>query len=160
MSLVEAKALLFFFGGDSPFAGRVGTMHRSQRWLPGVPPPDPGLLSPRRESNQRDAQEGDTFDCVPLLRTTPRNDIFKGAPPPRQRGYPPVQPCCLVAPQRHGTAPPRRRVSWGRSPPFPQICKGANPYLYKKPLAPGARIKLAMTRTDYRVVIAMSVPHP
>ena len=52
--------------------------------------PDPGLLSPRRESNQRDAQEGDTFDCVPLLRITPRTDIFKGASPPRQRGYPPA----------------------------------------------------------------------
>ena len=37
---------------------------------------------------------------------------------------------------------------------------GAYPYRYKKPLAPWARIKLARTRTDYRVVIEMTVPHP
>ena len=57
--------------------------------LVGIPSPRPGLLFARAKSNQKHAQEGDTFDCVPLLRTTPRNDIFKGAPPPRQRGYPP-----------------------------------------------------------------------
>ena len=48
--------------------------------LPGLPGPDPGLLFPRGKSRQKHAQEGDTFDCVPLLRTTPRNDT-KGARP-------------------------------------------------------------------------------
>ena len=33
-------------------------------------------------------------------------------------------------------------------------------YLYKKPLAPWARIKLTMTRADYRVVVEMSVQNP
>ena len=37
---------------------------------------------------------------------------------------------------------------------------GATPYLYKKPLAPWARIKLTMTRADCRVVIAMANLHP
>src|SRR5699024_7342230 len=46
----------------------------------GAPPPGPGLLFPRRKSRQKGAQEGDTFDCVPLLGTTPRNDT-KGACP-------------------------------------------------------------------------------
>ncbi len=36
---------------------------------------------------------------------------------------------------------------------------GATPYLYKNPLAPWARIKLTMMRTDYRVVIAMANLH-
>ena len=37
---------------------------------------------------------------------------------------------------------------------------GAYPYRYKKPLAPGARIKLSWMGTDYRVVIAMANLHP
>ena len=36
---------------------------------------------------------------------------------------------------------------------------GATPYLYKNPLAPWARIKLCWTRTDYRVITEMSMPH-
>ena len=36
---------------------------------------------------------------------------------------------------------------------------GAYPYRYKKPLAPGARIKLTKTRADYRVVSAMANLH-
>ena len=85
----------------------------------GIPSPRPGSLFARAKSNQKHAQEGDTFDCVPLLRTTPRNDIFKGAPPPRQRGYPPSRLEGLAAPQRHGTAPPRRGVLRGLPPPIP-----------------------------------------
>ena len=107
---------------------------------PGVPPPDPGLLSPRRESNQRGAKEGDTFDCVPLLRTTPRTDIFKGASPPRQRGYP---PCRLDAWLHLNDMAPRRRGAgfFGGCRP-PRAFRGAKTYLYKKTLALGAKIKI------------------
>ena len=72
-------------------------------------------------------------------------------------------PCNLVAqflPKEMGTAPLRRGGVRGRSPDTPQTCKGANPYLYRKPLALGARIKLTKTRTDYRVVVEMSVQNP
>ena len=69
-------------------------------------------------------------------------------------------PCNLVAqflPKEMGTAPLRRGVFRGLPPPIPpEISEGAS-YLYKKPLAPWARIKLTMTRADYREVIAMSV---
>ena len=73
--------------------------------LVGPPAPRPGSLFARAKSNQKHAQEGDTFDCVPLLRTTPRTDIFKGASPPRQRGYP---PCNLVAWLHPNDIAPRR----------------------------------------------------
>ena len=59
-----------------------------------------------------------------------------------------------IAPRRYGAG-----FFGGYRPPFPQTCKGANPYLYKRPLAPGARIKLTKTRADCRVVIAMTVQH-
>ena len=120
--------------------------------LVGLPAPRPGLLFARAKSNQKHAQEGDTFDCVPLLRTTPRNDIFKGAPPPRQRGYPPSR-------LEGGLHPKEREISGATAPHPPQISVGAF-YLYKKPLAPGARIKLSWARAGFRVVIAMTVQNP
>ena len=60
-----------------------------------------------------------------------------------------------IAPRRYGAG-----FFGGYRPPFPQTCKGANPYLYKKPLAPWARIKLTMMRAGYRVVVAMTVQNP
>ena len=68
-------------GWDSPVAGRAGKKHVSFRNLMGLSAPHHELLFARAKSNQKHAQEGDTFDCVPLLRTTPRNDTKGGARP-------------------------------------------------------------------------------
>src|SRR5699024_8919547 len=49
--------------------------------ISGASPPDPDLLFPRGKSRQKHTQEGDTFDCVPLLGTSPRNDTKGGIRP-------------------------------------------------------------------------------
>ena len=59
-----------------------------------------------------------------------------------------------MEPRRHGAG-----LTGATAPHSPRDFRGSVIYLYKKPLAPGARIKLCWTRADCRVVIAMSVPH-
>ena len=82
--------MLFRSRADSLIAGRVGEKHISFRNFSGASPPYPGLLFVRTKSNQKAAQEGDTFDCVPLLGTTPRNDTKGDACPPLES--PPASP--------------------------------------------------------------------
>ena len=55
----------------------------------------------------------------------------------------------------HGHIRPLRRLRRHLSQRERQVMRSTT----KKPLAPGARIKLCLTRTDSRVVIAMTVPH-
>ena len=50
--------------------------------ISGASPPDPDLLFPRGKSRQKHTQEGDTFDCVPLLGTSPPPTTQRGASAP------------------------------------------------------------------------------
>ncbi len=121
-----------FPGGDSPFAGRVGRLPLSDfscgiaaaTYAKNMPPayflnaaaPRPGLLSPRRESNQRDAKGERDFDFpLPLRFPSPPSNphslkrLFKGATGPLARGATPQQAWKCTASQGDRSAPPLAR---------------------------------------------------